>query len=223
MRLGLLGKLRGNQVVISAINVNWKGGVHRLDGVTSKKQTVEIEIPFANKKGEGVLMFKTQEKKPEIITAISVQQPFRLLDVSPKPPVEVKEGERVSFKLRIGLPDYGYNGPLNLTLGAAAQEMVMLELPKVVLKRGERSVEVENPRSIISVLKNGVFQHSVQLYKALSYNDRVGSIKVGAPFSLVSSEPKTPFSIDDPNSYIVSLWIQAPDHNYAGPLVIELG
>jgi hypothetical protein len=45
---------------------------------------------------------------------------------------------------------------------------------------------------------------------------------VNGPFTLVSSEPKVPFRIDNPNSYIVDFYIQAPETGYAGALEINL-
>lgn len=209
-------------VTVTAINIKWHGKIHTLNGKTTKEGFLDLEIPFMNKPSEKILMFKAQKKKPEKIISIEVASPFSLVSMSPQPPTEIAENERVVFKLKIALPNYNYSGPLNLELKTEDPDMIHVELAKTILKRGDKSVEVENSSSIISVPKNGVFLQNIQMYKILTYRDTVAKVSVPAPFTFVSTDPKLPFTINDENSYIVGFYIQAPDHSYAGPLVIRL-
>jgi hypothetical protein len=56
----------------------------------------------------------------------------------------------------------------------------------------------------------------------MSYGDTAKRIEVAPPFRFVSSDPKLPLRVDDTNSYIVELYIQAPEAPYAGPLEITI-
>ena len=216
----LLGKKNG--VKATAVNIKLHGKIHTLPGMESKSGFIDLEIPFANKPNQNVLMFQAQKRKPERITAIEVAQPFTLVSIEPKAPIEIEEERKVVFKLRIGVPSYGYSGPMNIEMKTDEPEMVHIELSKTVLVRGERKVEVENSNAIIMVQKNGIFQQNIQMYKVLSYKDKVSKVVLPEPFKLVSTDPKLPFTISDENSYIVAFYIQAPDHGYAGPLTIGL-
>jgi hypothetical protein len=216
----LLG--RKNTVKVTAVNIKLHGKIHTLPGAQSSSGFLDVEIPFTNKPNQNILMFQAQKKKPERITSIEVARPFVLVGATPKTPIEVEENQKVVFRLRIELPKYSYSGPVDVEMKTEDPEMVHVELSKTVLVRGGKSVEVENSNAIIMVQKNGIFQQSIQMYKALSHNDTVRRVLVPDPFKLVSTDPKLPFTVSDENSYIVAFYIQAPDHNYAGPLTIEL-
>jgi hypothetical protein len=218
--LSMFGKKK--EVRITTINIKWHGKIHTLEGSKTAAEFLDIDIPFTNKPNENILMFQAQKKKPELILSVEVASPFKLASISPNVPVEVKQDERVVFKLKIGMPDYSYSGPLNIEMKTEDPEMVHIELTKTILKRGDRSVEVENSSSIMAVQKNGIFQQNIQLYKILTYKNEVKNVSVSEPFKLVSTDPKLPFTVSDENSYIVAFYIQANDRSYAGPLTIDL-
>ena len=230
MKLDILNFNKKKRVTITKINIMWKGAVHSMEGMGIKNDSFEIEIPFHNKRPENMLtkmshgesILKTQQIELAVITKIEASAPFKLLSLDPPAPVEVKPDQKVVLKLKLSVPDHSYNGPVNIIMSSDSKELTHIEITKIVLKRGSKSVEIENSAKIIDVPKGQIFTQSVQLYKIINYRDKVNDIEVNAPFELVSQDPNPPFEIDNANSYIEALYILAPEFGYAGPLEITL-
>ncbi len=225
--MGIFGKLLGKSdpnsaTTVTNVNVMWGGTFHSLAGLRAKERLFDVKIPFDNSSAiqnlpENTFRFADTTVK---INSISVDKPFELADVEPKPPFSVKTNERLELRLRVRAPEGNYSGPMTVRLVQDDDGIVKIEINKVILIAKGRKVEVENSGIIMSVKGNHIFKNSVQLYKALSYGDEVMGASLNAPFKLASSQPKPPFRIDDPNSFIADFFIQAPEISYAGPLEI---
>ena len=96
------------------------------------------------------------------------------------------------------------------------------QINKVIVNTGMKSVEIENSGVILQMPKGGIFKNAIQMYKAMSYGERVDKVNIQKPFELVSCDPKLPFTINEPSSYLVTFYIKAPDVDYAGPMEIKL-
>lgn len=221
----ILGKNR-QKVTITTINLKLHNYVHSMGGLVVKDKRFSIDIPFTNKSHSDMLIeaasFKAEEAKPIRINSIEVAEPFKLLSVTPAAPVEIKADEKVNFKLEIEAPAYNYTGPMGVSFVSDATPTIHVEISKTILVRNGRRTEIETSSRILNVAKGQIFGEKVQLYKAMSYGDSAKSIEIAPPFRFVSSDPKLPLKIDDTNSYIVELYIQAPDTPYAGPLEITI-
>lgn len=218
---GLFGRKKAAQpaTVITNVSIDYLGDKHGMDGMEVSDKVFELKIPFQNKTGSDLLA--DELKRPDLrIEAISVGAPFELVGVSPKLPVAVKYKESVQIKLRIKAPALSYTGPLNVKLGEKQSEMVRVEIEKMLAVAGGRKMDIEEAPSVLSVQKGQVLKRDIQLYKIMRYGDRVNSIAVNEPFVLSGSDPRPPFTIDKENSYTISLYLLAPNYNYAGPLEI---
>ncbi|MEM3216051.1 MAG: hypothetical protein QXS17_04000, partial [Candidatus Micrarchaeaceae archaeon] len=60
----------------------------------------------------------------------------------------------------------------------------------------------------------------VQLLTILHEGDKVKTVRASAPFSVIKTEPQTPFEVASSNSFVVSIYLKSPDQNYSGPLEI---
>ncbi len=207
-------------MAITSINLKFMGEMHSIGGREVNGNVFELSIPFQNKIGSDLL--PDMLKGPKLALAkIEVSQPFQLLDFSPKLPLEVEYMEKVTFKLRIKAPNVAYEGPLTINFGNEPKETVNLNISRITLSTNGRSTELEDSAMVANMQKGQIFKRSVQLYKIMSYNDAVNSISVSSPFELVSVDPKVPFRLDRKDSYIIGIYIKAPDFNYAGDLVIS--
>ncbi len=205
--------------VITSISIDYLGDKHGLDGMQVHDKVFELSIPFQNKTGSDLLADNL--KRPDLkIEGVSVSRPFELVDVSPTPPIAVRYREGVTVKLRIKAPDLPYTGPMSVTLGEKSSGMVRVQIEKIMAVRNGAKTVLEEAPSVLSVQKGQVLKRDVQLYKVMRYGDKVNGIAVNAPFVMSGSEPKAPFRIDKENSYIISVFVLAPDYSYAGPLEI---
>lgn len=83
-------------------------------------------------------------------------------------------------------------------------------------------MKVNEHGEVYNLIKNQVFEISIQMYKALTLGDTVDKVKVSEPFGCEGTAPALPFRIDDRSSYVVAFMIKAPAHDYSGPLEIEV-
>ncbi len=224
----LFKKKSGTNVVVTSVNLKWKGQMHAMDGFQVSEKRFTITIPFQNKTQQDALQqyaalkekFKAQEVPPITISSIQLSDPFKFVSVEPTTPITVKSGEKVEMKVTGEAPAYGYSGPITVTLNSSEARMVKIQINKVILTTEHKSVEIENSGVILNMPPNGIFKNSIQMYKALSYGDAVANVTASPPFELEGSEPKLPFTISEPSSYIVTFFIKAPDVDYAGPMEI---
>ncbi len=221
MRFNIFGK-KGQSIEISGINLYWKGSMHTLNGVSAKQGEFEVVIPFRNKKDESLSFLKRKKKAAERLERITADKPFTILEISPTLPLEIEEGESKEIRIKLKGPDFGYSGILTLKMYGPEEERIHLEIPEVFLKRGERKVKVNEHGEVYNLLKNQVFEVSVQMYKLLTLHDMVNVVKLNAPFEFEGTEPKLPFELADPSSFLVTFMIKAPDFDYSGPLEIEV-
>ncbi|MDE1865034.1 MAG: hypothetical protein KGH94_00120 [Candidatus Micrarchaeota archaeon] len=214
------------KTTITGINIRLQGAVHQLKGLESGDSVIELRIPFRNKVHSDMLtdagVFKAQEGKPISIKEIKVSDPFSIVGIEPKAPVEIKSGDAVEFRIRVNAPEHNYTGPLTISFETAAEEVVHIEIARTILEWKGKRTEIESSARMLNVQKNGIIVENVQLYKAMSFGDIVTSADVEFPFRMASTEPKLPVKLDTPNGYIMGFFIQAPDHSYSGDLVIKI-
>ncbi len=227
--MGIFDRLRGKrggggQTNVTNVNIMWGGGFHTLPGMRPEQRTFELSIPFDNSSAIENLSTNTFKFSDTTVKIkdITVDKPFELVTVDTKLPLAVKTNEKVGFRLTVKAPDTNYSGPMTVRFLQDDADIIKVEINKVILVAKGRRVEIENSGVIMSVKKNHIFKNSIQLYKALSYGDEVTGVALNAPFRLASSRPSPPFRLDDPNSFIADLFIQAPEISYAGPLEIIL-
>ncbi|MDE1833304.1 MAG: hypothetical protein KGH58_02695 [Candidatus Micrarchaeota archaeon] len=224
MKLNLFG--RKQKVVVNGISVKWQGYAHKLDGTPVNGRTFDLVLPFQNKTHEDMLTkaasFKAQEALPAVIKAIEVSNPFKLVSVEPALPITVQPDQKVMLKMRFEAPDYNYEGPLAINLASDQVEAIHMEITKVIVHAKGRDTEIETSSRIMSMAKGQIFQEKVQMFKALSFGDTVSKVEISAPFKIVSTDPKLPFTLDQTNSYIATIFIQAPDNSYAGTLELTV-
>ena len=67
-----------------------------------------------------------------------------------------------------------------------------------------------------------MFKQNLHLFGAVDFGGEVRKIEVLPPFAFVSSDPQTPFRIDNKTGYLIDLYIQAPQTSYGGPLEIRM-
>ncbi len=223
MKFGNLFKSKKNfSIDIRNINIYWKGAIHTLDGIKSNKKIFSIVIPFSNKTTNHLLFLKKQEGKPEIIKGIETTKPFKIINVDPKLPLSIPDGESEELNISVEGPDFNYSGVLALTFKSDLQPRVHIEIPDTYLIRGNKKIKVNANKELYNLMKNQVFEVSIQIYKLLTFEDTVEKVKINKPFKFEGCSPKLPFEIKDKSSYIVTFMIKAPEFNYSGPLEIEI-
>ena len=214
------------RITITAINVKLHGNMHGLEGFTASENPFNVEIPFRNKTHSDMLTeaadFKAQKAEPIRVNSIKVSEPFSLVSAEPNAPITIKPEEKVVFKLRINGPTHNYSGPISISLESDDPEMIHVEIKETVLKWKGRDVPIETSSRILSIPRGQIFTEKVQLYKALTFGDTVSTISIASPFMFAGSDPKLPIKVNDPNSCIVNLYIQAPQTPYAGQLEVSL-
>lgn len=222
--LGLFNKSR--KTMVTAVNIKLQGHTHKLDGTESNSDTIELKIPFKNKIHSDMLtdakVFKAEKSKPLKIDMIKVADPFSLISVEPKVPIEIKSDELINFKVTIGVPKHNYTGPVNISFESVSEEVIHIEITKTILAYRGRKTEIESSSRMLNLQKNGIFVEKVQMLKAMSFGDSVFAAEVAFPFKLVNTEPKLPADLNTPNGYIMSFYIQAPNHHYSGALEIRI-
>ncbi len=206
---------------ITAVNLYWKGSFHSLEGFEIDGETFNVTIPFTNHTGSE-LSFLKESKNQETVSDIKTADPFEIESIEPALPKSLAPNEHVDFKITLKAPNYSYSGPLTLRFFALANpDLVNIGIPKIVLIKGDKKVEMEDDRHLANFVKNQIFEIPIQMYKILTYNEEVKEVIVREPFKFVKCDKKIPFKIDDPDSYVVSYSIQVPEYSYSGPLEIE--
>jgi hypothetical protein len=217
---------RGKKTTVTAVNIRLHGQVHRLEGFESSKPVIEIRIPFKNKLRENMLtkagVLKLGEQAPIKVEKMEVAEPFKLVSVEPKPPLEVGAGKEVEFLISVAVPEHNYTGPISVSIDSPSAEAVHIEISREFMSFKGKRVEVESSARMLNAQKGGIFTEKVQLYKAMSMGDTASSIELSPPFRLIKTEPALPATIDDPNSFIIQLFVQAPTQNYSGEMEINI-
>jgi hypothetical protein len=193
------------------------GETHSIGGREIKEKVFTVDIPFRNKLGNDLL--PDNLKGPGLVVdRIDVAAPFGFIDVSPKPPIRVDYMSSTVFRLRIRAPQVTYEGPLVVTFGSGASDSINLNIQKTTLRYAGNISELENSGMVINMQKGQIFKRSVQLYKILSYGSTLNEVAVNEPFEIVSTEPRLPLTVDKKDSYIIGIYIKAPQYNYAGSI-----
>lgn len=222
------GFLKGNKstVTITTINIKLHGFMHSINGIVVKEKTFPLEIPFRNKTHTDMLTeatsFKAEKAEPIKVKGLDVADPFKLVSIEPALPLDIKADEKVVFKLVIAAPEHNYTGPMNIVFNSDTKEMVHIEITKSILEAKGQKIPIDTSSRILNLPKGQIFTEKIQLYKGFSYGDTVSRIEIETPFTFVSSDPKLPLKIDDTNTYILNLYIQAPATSYAGALQIKI-
>ena len=219
------GKKEESLIEVKNVNVRWRGSFHSLQGISSKESRFVYKIPFKNTIEQNELLKDiAKEQKPDVmrIEGITVAQPFKLVSVEPNPPFEIKAGEKIEISLTIDGPEGKYSGPMSVSILENQPETVKIGVNKVILHRAGKDFEIDNSSIMMEIQKNMIFGNKIQMYKIMGFGDTANAIRVSPPFKFVSSNPKLPFTIDDKNSYIAELYIQAPESSYAGPLDVYI-
>lgn len=220
--LDLFKRKKNFLINIKNINIYWKGAIHTLKGVESDDKIFTVTIPFSNKNNNNLSFLKKQEKTPEIIKEINTTKPFRIVSVSPELPIEIPDSESKELGITVEGPDFNYSGVLTLKFKSKVEPKVHVELPDVYIIRGNKRVKANNSKQLYNLMKNQIFEVSVQMYRLLTFNDTVERVSVNKPFGFEGCSPKLPFRIDDKSSYVVTFMIKAPEFNYSGSLEIEV-
>ncbi len=203
---------------ITSINIRLGGDVHSLPG-KDVSGIFDINIPFKNRLGNGLL--PDNLKGPDItVSTISIEKPFELISIKPALPINVQYMSEENFALRIKPPDGSYNGPLFVKFGTGSSDNIDINVAKIVLVNGEKRADLESSAFNMNIKKGQVFRRDIQLYKILSFQQKISSVEASAPFSIVSTQPSVPLSVDVKDSYIVTLFIKCPEFNYAGDMEI---
>lgn len=207
-------------VILTSINLKLGADVHAINGRKIEEEVFQLEIPFHNKMGSGLL--PAHLKGPEItINEVLVEKPFELVESSPKTPLNVPYMSSIPFTLKIRAPEGSYSGPLSITFGTDSKDNVNIDLKKITLMDGPKTIDMEDTATNMILKKSQIIRRDVQLYKILKHGRVVQEIGINEPFEIVSSEPATPFTVDRKDSYIMKLYIKCPDFNYAGPMEIS--
>ena len=218
---------KGTKVTVTAVNLKWRGSTHALGKIEVKGKTFEIAIPFQNKQQESFEFLNTyfkQQKKPAIrIKGVAIKEPFKLVSAFPVLPVEVVENDRIILKLKVNAPDYSYEGPLTVELlSDSSEDMVHVEVSKIVIRFKDKVNEIKDKALIMDISKGQVFKQNLHLFGSVEFGGEVKKIEILPPFAFVSSDPQTPFKVDNKTGYLIDLFIQGPRTNYGGPLEIVL-
>ena len=204
---------------ITAINIRLGGDVHSLPG-KDVETTFEINIPYNNMLGNGLL--PDNLKGPDMtISDITVDKPFELLSIKPSLPIDVPYLEKKIFALKIKGPEGSYSGPLLVKFNTSSSNNVDISISKVFLLHNEKKVELEGSTFSMNIKKGQVFKRDIQLYKILSYQEKVEKIEISNPFEIVDIKPKLPLILNVKDSYVASFIIKAPNFNYAGEVEIK--
>ncbi len=224
MKLNFFGKKKW--AMITQINLKYNGEIHSVEGMEAGSKIFTVTVPFTNRRYSNALVdagiIKASDFEPISLKDIVATQPFKILSVEPKLPRKVGTEERVEFKISVEAPDYAYSGPMTLEFLEENKEIVHVELTNVIVSAMSKEIVAESNMNMFNVPKNHIFQQNLQLLKILDYGAKVESITVDKPFEFEGSSPKLPFVINDASSFIVSIYVKAPDSNYAGPLAIRI-
>jgi len=226
MRFNLFKPKNGNKIKITAINLKYNGEIHSVEGIEASGKIFTVTVPFTNRPYSNYLtqaeIVKASDFEPVSLKSISAGEPFKVVAVEPQLPREIGPEERVEFKISIAAPDYAYSGPMTLEFVEENRELVHLEITSIVVNAMGRSATAESTINMFNVPKNHIFQQNLQLLKVLDYGMKVESIAIDKPFEFEGSMPKLPFIVNDASSFVVAVYVKAPDINYAGPMTINI-
>ena len=215
------GKSREKAVMtLTSINLKFGADVHALGGRELNEQVFDLDIPFKNTIGSGLL--PDNLKGPSVtINGITVEKPFELLSISPKPPISVGYLSSTLFKMKLRAPMLNYTGPLSITFVTDGSDNVNIDVKKITLVDGGRRADIEDTTANMILKKSQIVRRDIQAYKILKYGRTVSGISINKPFEVVSTEPAVPFAVDRNDSYIIKIFIKCPEFNYAGPMEIS--
>lgn len=205
------------EIKITSVNIRFMGEVHGMRGLVTGSRIFSFELPFQNKIGSDLLPDEVRGP-PMKVTEIKVKEPFRLLGISPALPVSVPYLSKTMLRLSLEGPEVNYEGPLSIEVASDSGDKVSINIQKIILHNGSTAIELEDSAIIFPMQKGQVFKKDVQLYKILPYRGALNSIEVNEPFRVVSTEPKIPLVLDKKDSYVISIFMKAPDFSYAGIL-----
>ncbi len=214
-------KKKGNKHTLRITNLNIKmgGETHGIKGSEFDTSTFKLSVPFQNKVGSGLLPDGVRGQDIRI-TSIVAEQPFQVIDVKPKLPVSVAYLSKMVFDITAKGPEGNYEGPMYLKFDTD-EEGVVVNVEKITLKNGSKSYELENSTESMKVRKGQILRRDLQAYKILSYGSEVKSVEISTPFSIYEVQPKLPFRVDVKDSYMIRLYIKAPEFSYSGPIEIS--
>ncbi|MGC9205144.1 MAG: hypothetical protein ACP5FN_02625 [Candidatus Micrarchaeia archaeon] len=215
------GKREGSKISVSSISIKYMGQVHNLPGVDFDGNEFEVKIPFSNKP-EYDFIAKELKGKAVTIKNISVEKPFQIVSIEPKPPCAISFGSSTDFVIKVKAPSISYYGPMNLEFEREEESVVHLGISHISLLHNGNSVEIEDSAISTNVNAGEIIKVGVQLYRILKHKDIVESIKVSEPFEFAYTEPKLPVKLDEEDSYILEIFMKAPAFSYSGPIEIEL-
>ncbi|MEM3781638.1 MAG: hypothetical protein QXT43_01590 [Candidatus Micrarchaeaceae archaeon] len=214
----LFGK-KGRAAEITSININYMGEVHQLNGLKLAQKEFEVKVPIHNKTASNLDVVGI--KKPELrIDVVSAKAPFELVSVAPQLPITVPYMKSAELVIRLRAPDVSYTGPLYLIMQANTPDAVHIGISNIILHSAGKSYPIEDSARSFYVSKGDPIKQDVQLLSILHEGEEVKAVKANAPFSVLKTEPQTPFKITNKNSFIISMYLKPPDYNYAGPLEI---
>lgn len=215
------GKKPSPKANITSIIINYLGSTHQLAGKEVYDKEFEIKIPFRNKLSSEL---EDQDvKKPDLrIDEVEVRPPFKLVSVAPSLPIVLPYGSSTELTLKFEAPEISYSGPLFLNFITKPQEDIHVSISRVVLSSGSASYAVEESSRSIYLQKRGAFKQEIQARAVLKPNSVIREIRVNKPFELSKTMPELPITVPSSDSFIISLYLIAPEFNYAGPLEIEL-
>ncbi len=208
-----------NKVVITSISLRFMGAVHSMQGISSDKQIFYVNIPFQNKMGSNLLPGNLKGP-PMKIKEIKVSLPFKLLESSPQLPSEVQFMSKTVFRLKVEGPAVNYEGPMSVTINDEPEETIGLNIKAIVLRKGSERAELQNSSMRLSLQKGQIFKTELQMYNILKYNDKISKVRAALPFIVESTDPAAPTAVDRKDSYVMKIYVRAPDSNYTGDLEI---
>jgi hypothetical protein len=210
-------------VNVTSVNIKWLGEQHTSTGFQVMENPFQYELPFQNKSQLKIVSFlPAQEQMPMRIKEVSVKAPFALDTLSPKLPIALKNDEKVVFKMRIRPPDYNYEGPLGIEVVPDKTDTIHVEITDTLINAPGSAQTKAQAKLILNVPKMQVFMQKINVPQLLVSGATISKIEVSKPFNIVGSEPKAPFKITEGSGHIVTLYLQAPDFNYAGPIEITM-
>jgi hypothetical protein len=207
-------------VILTSINLKLGADVHAINGREITEEVFQLDIPFHNKIGSGLL--PSHLKGPDMtINDILIEKPFELLESSPKTPLNVPYMASTPFTLKIRAPKGSYSGPLSITFSTDSKDNVNIDVKKMTLIDGQKTTDIEDTATNMILKKSQIIRRDIQVYKILKYGRVVEKVEINKPFEVVSTDPATPFTVDRKDSYIIKIFLKCPDFNYAGPMEIS--
>ncbi len=210
-------------VNVTSVNIKWMSEQHTSTGFPVEENPFLYELPFQNKSQLNIVSFlPAQEQIPVKIKEITVKAPFAIESLSPRLPVVLKNDERAAFKLRIKAPDYNYEGPLGIEVIPDKTDNIHMEITSTIINVPGSPQAKAPAKLILDVPKMQVFVQKINVPQLLVSEATISKIEVSKPFVIIGSEPKAPFKFTEGSGHTITLYLQAPQFNYAGPIEITL-